>query len=102
MEMWKEKALRLGRQSGKPTISAVKALMVIFPHEEACHALMENSEEYKDFMKSTKSFLEFLQKEARAGYEEGDTQRFNGIINFCESFLIRNHLSEKNNEEVTK
>lgn len=81
------------------SISIAKALSIIIPTDEIYERYVEAHNEHEYFQNSVKTFLQFLQEMCNAGLQENDIQRLNGIINFCESFLIRNHLSDikKNN-----
>lgn len=92
-EQWNSKQNKFGKTQ-TDSINIAKALEIIIPKEQIYQLYVDKNNEYKEFQTNVKSHLEFLQTLCRAGLEEGDLQRLNGVINFCESFLIRNHLKD--------
>lgn len=74
---------------------------IFFSKEKIYEVYTDLMIEHEEFKKSVISHLEFLQTISKAGLKEKDFQRFNGVINFCESFLIRNGLKDiKNNIKI--
>ena len=63
--------------------------------EKIYEAYADSIIDHQDFMEGVKSHIKFIQSLCKAGLEENDVQRLNGISNFCESFLIRNHLKDE-------
>ena len=82
----------------------IKAIAhIFFDFESIYDAYAHITAEHNDFTAGAKSFVQFIQKLAKAGFEEKDIDRFNGISNFCTSFLIKNNLlSEEEIENITK
>jgi len=73
---------------------------IFFEGEKIYEEYVDRNMEHQQFQKDVVSHLEFLQQLCRAGLEENDVQRLNGVINFCESFLIRNHLRDIEEQEI--
>lgn len=78
---------------------------IFFNKDKIYDEYAELTIEREQFKKDVVSHLKFLQELCRAGLKDGDVKRLNGVINFCESFLIRNHLidieeNDKNKETI--
>jgi hypothetical protein len=65
---------------------------IFFDNEKIYEEYVDKTMLYQQFKRSVVSNLIFIQKFCKAGLEENDIQRLNGVINFCESFLIKNNL----------
>jgi len=92
----------LRQESGEiPKEARIHCVKIFVPEDKIYEEYINKIDELVSFEKSVKSHLQFLQKLCRAGLKEGDTQRLNGVINFCESFLIRNHLKDTTDQGGT-
>ena len=78
----------------------VEVAKIFIPKNEIYEAYVDKIDDYNEFRELVKSHIKFIQKLSRDALKEKDILKLNGVINHCESFLIRNHLTElENNKE---